>query len=60
MGLVTTPLKMGNTFCLVQLEDYSPATLDDDTSRMLFNLNFNTWSTEVIDHLEGACDAGQV
>ena len=60
VGLVTTPLKMGNTFCLVQLKEYSPATLDDDTSRMLFNLNFNTWSREVIDHLEGACVAGQV
>ena len=51
-GEVSTPLKLGKGFCMVELLKFTPSQLDDGTVDMLLREQFKLWITAVVEVLD--------
>jgi parvulin-like peptidyl-prolyl isomerase len=49
---VSTPLKLGKGFCMVELLKVTPSKLDESTADMLLKEQFKLWVSAVVEVLD--------
>lgn len=52
IGEVSTPLRLGKVFCLVELLKFTPCKLDKSTADVLLKEQFNLWIDSVVEILD--------